>query len=360
MYKTTDRYAPEAWAQAFDEIVDVRSPSEFAEDHIPGAVNLPVLSDAERAEVGTIYVQESKFQARRLGAALIAGNIGQHLRHPLKDRPGGYRPLVYCWRGGLRSASMASVLAQIGWRTTVLQGGYATYRKQVVAALYGPPLPHRLVLLAGHTGVGKTEMLQRLTARGVQTLDLEDLARHRGSLFGGLAGEPQPSQKLFESRLWAALHRLDAARPVVVEAESSKIGERALPPALWSLMQAAPQIELEAPDQARAAYLATTYDDTTADAETLYGLIDRLPVHLGRAQREAWRALVAAGNKQDLALALIREHYDPAYVRTLRRDPDRRRLATVSMPALDAEAQDQAADQIAAVIATYASALAAA
>ncbi|MGC1304924.1 MAG: tRNA 2-selenouridine(34) synthase MnmH, partial [Caulobacteraceae bacterium] len=233
MYKTVERYDLQTWAQAFDEVIDVRSPSEFAEDHAPGAVNLPVLSDDERAEVGTIYVQESKFQARRLGAALIVRNIGEHLKGPLRDRPATYRPLVYCWRGGQRSAAMATILAQIGWRTTVLKGGHATYRRQVVEALYETPLTLKPVLLAGHTGVAKTEMLQRLAARGVQALDLEELASHRGSLFGARPGRPQPHQKLFESRLWAALGAFDPQRPVAIEAESSKIGDLLIPPSLW-------------------------------------------------------------------------------------------------------------------------------
>lgn len=346
MYKTVELYAPEAWAEAFDEIIDVRSPAEFAEDHVPGAINLPVLSDAERAEVGTIYVQVSKFQARRLGAALVASNIGAHLQDMLQDRPGGWRPLVYCWRGGMRSGSMAQVLSQVGWRTTVLQGGYATYRRQVVAALYGEPLPHQLVLLAGHTGVAKTEMLQRLTARGLQTLDLEGLAQHRGSLFGARPGEAQPSQKLFESRLWAALRALDPARPVVVEAESSKIGELALPSALWSVMRAAPHIELQAPDEARADYLAHAYDDVVADPLALHDLVARLPGHLGKAQREAWRGLIAAEDWRALALSLIREHYDPAYARALKRNPERRSLGEVAMATLTPPGQDVAADQI--------------
>jgi tRNA 2-selenouridine synthase len=350
MHKTVERYAPEAWAETFDEIIDVRSPAEFAEDHVPGAINLPVLSDAERAEVGTIYVQVSKFQARRLGAALVASNIGRHLQETLQDRPGGWRPLLYCWRGGMRSASMAHVLAEVGGRTTVLSGGYTTYRRQVVEALYGDPLPHRLVLLAGHTGVAKTEMLARLAARGAQTLDLEALARHRGSLFGARPGQDQPSQKLFESRLWAALHALDPARPVVVEAESSKIGELALPSALWSVMRAAPHIELQAPDQARADYLATAYDDVVADPSALYELVARLPGHLGKAQREAWRGLIAAHDWRALALSLIREHYDPAYARTLKRDPDRRSLGEVAMATLAPADQDAAAGEIARMV----------
>src|SRR4051812_21437901 len=217
----------------FDLVIDVRSPREFALDHVPGAVNLPVLSDAERAEVGTIYVQGSRFKARQVGAAYVARNVAHHLTTALADKGGGFRPLLYCWRGGMRSNAMAVILAQVGWRTAVLEGGYRTYRRRVVERLYGEmPLPP-VVLLDGSTGTGKTEVLARLAGEGVQALDLEDLAQHRGSLFGALPGRPQPSQKLFESRLLAALEALDPTRPVVVEAESSKIGELIVPPALW-------------------------------------------------------------------------------------------------------------------------------
>jgi tRNA 2-selenouridine synthase len=230
----------------FDALIDVRSPAEFALDHAPSAINLPVLGDEERAVVGTIYVQDSRFRARRLGAALVARNIARHLETALADRPHDFKPLVYCWRGGQRSNAMATVLAQVGWSTAVLAGGYRTYRRRVQTRLYNDPLGLDLVLLDGGTGSGKTEVLQALGTRGVQVVDLEALAEHRGSLFGAPAGAEQPSQKLFESRLLAAIEALDPARPVVVEAESHKIGERMLPPALWRAMDAAPRIALRA------------------------------------------------------------------------------------------------------------------
>ena len=207
----------------FDAIIDVRSPSEFAEDHVPGAISLPVLDDAERAIVGTIYVQESRFKARRVGAALVARNVARHLETALADQPGSFRPLIYCWRGGQRSGAMATIFAQVGWRTTVIAGGYKTYRRRVQTRLYDEAPNLRLVLIEGRTGSGKTEVLQRLPTLGVQVLDLEALAGHRGSVFGGL-GAPQPSQKMFESRLLGALEALDPARPIVVEAERQQGG----------------------------------------------------------------------------------------------------------------------------------------
>jgi len=181
----------------FDVLVDVRSPAEFALDHIPGAINLPVLYDAERAEVGAIYVQESRFKARRVGGGYVARNVARHLETAMADWPASLRPLVYCWRGGMRSNAMAVILSQVGWRVGVLGGGYRTYRRRVVRRLYEEEALKNVVLLDGPTGSGKTEVLARLPAHGVQAVDLEALAAHRGSLFGGLPGRPQPSQKLF-------------------------------------------------------------------------------------------------------------------------------------------------------------------
>lgn len=299
----------------FDAIIDVRSPAEFALDHVPGAINLPVLDDTERAEVGTLYVQRSKFLARRIGAAKVARNIAAHLDGALKDRDGSFRPLVHCWRGGQRSGAMAAVMDQIGWPVTVLDGGYMTWRRAVQTALYGERADWRVVLLDGGTGSGKTEVLRRLAARGVQTLDLEGLAAHRGSLFGALKDRPQPSQKLFESRLFAALETLDPGRPIVVEAESSRIGVRTVPPALWVAMGRAKVVELSAPVEARAAFSARIYADMAADAEAMDTALGRLPPHHSRETIARWKAMAREGRTLELAAALIEDHYDPAYRR---------------------------------------------
>lgn len=330
----------------FDAIIDVRSPGEFALDHIPGAENLPVLDDAERAEVGTLYVQTSRFEARRLGAAHVARNIARHLETALAGRPHDFKPLVYCWRGGQRSHAMATILSQVGWRTGVLVGGYRTWRRMVQHRLYETGPDFRLVLLDGHTGTAKTEILHRLAARGVQTLDLEGLAAHRGSLFGALPGRPQPSQKLFESRLLDALERLDPARPILAEAESAKIGERAVPPLLWKAMQAAPRIGLAAPPQARARYLAAAYADAVRDLGALQSLLDRLPTRPGRKRVAEWMALARDGELQALAAGLIEHHYDPSYDRAAKR-MGRASLGTVELADLDAAGQEEAADLVA-------------
>ena len=339
--QTADR----ASLAAFDVLIDVRTPSEFAQDHAPGAINLPVLSDAERAEVGTIYVQESRFTARRVGAAYVARNVADHLQTALATQGGGFHPLIYCWRGGMRSNAMATILAQVGWRTTVLAGGYRTWRRHVTARLYDGSLPFRLVLIDGYTGSGKTEVLHRLAALGHQVVDLEGLAAHRGSLFGALAGQPQPSQRMFESRLLGVLDGLDPTRPVIVEAESSKVGERMVPPALWQAMTTAPRIELSASPQARARYLARTYGDIAADRAALAEAMRRLPTPPGRKRLAAWGEMADAGAFEDLAAALMELHYDPAYRRSARRDA-RPSLGAVALAGLEAADLEAAAREI--------------
>ncbi len=333
----------------FDMIIDVRSPGEFAQDHVPGAVNLPVLSDAERAEVGTTYVQDSRFKARLMGAAHVARNVAQHLETVLSDRDGAFQPLIYCWRGGMRSNAMATIFSQVGWRTMLLNGGYRTWRREVTARLYEGALPLDFVLLDGPTGTAKTEMLARLAGRSLQTLDLEGMAAHRGSVFGAMTGRPQPSQKLFESRLLAALDGFDPSLPVVAEAESSKIGDRMIPPALWSRMSAAPRIELVAEPADRAQYLVTAYHDIIADRAALEAAFARLPVHPSQARLANWRALADAGAFAELAQAVMALHYDPAYARS-RRKHDRPLLGAVALAPQDAASQDAAADEIAILI----------
>lgn len=299
-------------AHPFDEIIDVRAPSEFAEDHIPGALSLPVLDDDERARVGTIYTRESPFLARKIGAALVARNAARHLEEVLADRPGGWQPLLYCWRGGQRSNAFASILAQIGWRVQVIEGGYRHYRKLVRLALEAPPICP-VVLLDGNTGTAKTALLPLLDAEGVQSIDLEGLAGHRGSTFGETGG--QPSQKMFESRLAMALASLRPDRVLVLEAESHRIGKLRLPPGLWRAMQAAPRVEVQAPLAARADFLTEVYADITEDPLRLATMIDRLrPLHPAR-QIEAWQTMATTGAHRDLAESLMVAHYDPAYLR---------------------------------------------
>ena len=298
-------------ALGFDDIIDVRSPAEYAEDHVPGAINLPVLDDEERARVGTIYKQDSPFKARKIGAALVARNAARHLEEVLIDRSGGWRPLVYCWRGGQRSGSFTTILAQVGWRAETLVGGYKTYRSLVVKELYDTPVASKVIVLDGNTGSGKTAVLLALAARGHQVVDLEGLASHRGSLFGAV-GE-QPAQKGFETALALALSRLDPARPVVVEAESSKVGNCRLPPKLWAAMTRAPRVVLEVPLEARAAYLTRAYADLVGDPDRTRAVIEQLRPGHPADRIDAWLALLDSADWQALAADLMRQHYDPRY-----------------------------------------------
>lgn len=328
----------------FDEIIDARSPAEFAEDHIPGALNLPVMSDAERAEIGTIYKQVNPFQARKQGAAIVARNVARHLETVLADRPKGYKPLVYCWRGGQRSGSFTLILRQIGWQAETLDGGYRAFRRLVQQALYDQPWPAPIIVLDGNTGTAKTDLLTLLAERGKQVIDLEAFANHRGSLFGAMAGA-QPTQKAFETRLAMAAAGLDPNHPVLVEAESSRVGQRTLPPSLWKAMCAAPRLMVQAPLQARARYLARRYDDVSADSTRLLQTLQALaPLHA--ADRLAqWCAMAEQGAFTELAAELMQHHYDPRYAKQRDRYADMVR-ATETCEGLEPADLAQLADRI--------------
>jgi len=331
----------------FDTVIDVRSPAEFAEDHIPGAINLPVLDNDERAQVGTLYKQVSSFKARKLGAALVFRNAAAHIEGPLAHHTGAWRPLVYCWRGGQRSGSFAWILGQIGWRSDTIAGGYQTYRRLVFRAMYEEPIAQRVILIDGFTGTAKTDILKKVAARGAQVLDLEGLANHRGSLLGQM-GE-QPSQKAFESAIACALAQMDPARPVLVEAESSKVGARIVPPNLWKTMCAAPRIEVTATPEARSAYLGQAYADVLADPERLRSNLAPLRQFRGHEVVDRWFALIAANDKSGLTRALMQDHYDPAYAKS-RLSIGADCLAQVDAGALDGPALDRAAEAVVAIL----------
>ena len=336
------------YAAGFDDIIDVRSPAEYAEDHIPGAISLPALDNNERALVGTIYTQDSTFKARKIGAALVARNVAAHLEGVLADRDGGWRPLVYCWRGGQRSGSFASILAQIGWRAEVIEGGYRSYRRLVVQAMHDTPLPHRVILLDGNTGTAKTDVLALLAKRGVQVVDLEGLAAHRGSLFGAVA-QPQPSQKAFEGALAHIFDGLDPARPVVIEAESSKVGALLVPSALWAAMRAAPRIRLNAPLEARARYLTRAYADLTADLGTMQATLAKLVPLRGHEQVCLWQKMAQQHEFEALAAELMAKHYDSRYNKS-RSVHEADLLAELDLHSLDGDELAQVADQIVGLI----------
>lgn len=301
----------------FDAVLDARSPAEHAEDHLPGALSTPVLDNAERARVGTLYKQQSPFEAKRIGAALVSRNIADILETRLAGMSREWRPLVYCWRGGNRSGALATVLARVGWRTALLDGGYRAFRRRVVADLGAIPCRLRFHVVAGRTGSGKSLILQRLQGRGAQVLDLEAIASHRGSVLGLMPDTTQPSQKRFETLVWDALRRFDPARPVFVESESKRVGQCHVPDALIEQMRASPGTRIEMGVEQRAALLLREYRHFVDDRNALFERLERLvPLH-GRAKVGAWRELADAGRWPDFVVELLQAHYDPAYDRSM-------------------------------------------
>ena len=301
----------------FDEVIDVRSPGEFAEDHIPGAINLPVLSDAERVRVGTLYKQLSSFEAKKVGAALVSRNIAQHLEGHLAGKPKSYRPLVYCWRGGSRSGSLTHILQKIGFGAVQLDGGYKAFRRHVVSALVSLPSQLTYRVVCGTTGSGKSRLLQALEYAGAQVLDLEALAAHRGSLLGALPDQPQPPQKCFESAIWSALTCFNPARPVFVESESKKIGALRVPEALITAMRSSPCVRLEVPLAARVKLLTEDYAHFLLDPATINSQLAHLVQLRGSDTITAWQALANQQLWDQLVSALLEQHYDPAYHRSI-------------------------------------------
>lgn len=300
----------------FDEVIDVRTPAEFADDHIPGAINCPVLSDEERARVGTLYKQVSPFAARKVGAALMLRCIAEHLESRFHDRERGWRPLIYCWRGGKRSGGFTHVLRQIGWDACALEGGYKSYRRFVVSELQTLPatLPFRMV--CGATGSGKSRVLQALATLGAQVVDLEALAAHKGSVLGDLPDEPQPTQKGFESQLCARLKCLDPGRPVFVEAESRKIGQLQVPDAMLAAMRASLCVRIDASLAARVRFLVGDYDYFVSDRDRLIRHVERLKTLQSNTTLARWKSLAEGADWATLVEELLTQHYDPLYYRS--------------------------------------------
>jgi tRNA 2-selenouridine synthase len=304
----------------FDEIVDVRSPAEFALDHIPGAINCPVLDDDERARVGTLYVQVSPFTARKVGAALVARNIARHVEASFAAKPKTWRPLIYCWRGGQRSLAMSHVMRQIGWDAKRLAGGYKAYRHAVLAGIETLAGKFDYRVVCGLTGTGKSILLQHIERLGAQTLDLEQLAAHRGSVLGELPGKTQPSQKMLESRLWQKLKSLDPRRPVFVESESRKVGDLRVPEPLIARMWQSECVWLETVTSVRVALLLRDYRHFTEDIQVLCARLDCLVRLHGHEKINGWKNKVASAQWPEFVTQILQEHYDPAYVKSIARN----------------------------------------
>jgi tRNA 2-selenouridine synthase len=304
----------------FDAIIDVRSPAEFAEDHLPGAINCPVLSNDERIKIGTLYKQVSAFEAKKLGAALVARNIAEHIESQFLHHDREWRPLVYCWRGGNRSGAMAHILARIGWPAAQLDGGYKDYRRFVNTELAELPTRFSYRVICGTTGSGKSRLLQTLAAQGAQVLDLEQLAAHRGSILGHLPDTAQPSQKAFESSLWLAMRRFDPQNPVFIESESKKVGDLRLPETLMVAMRASPCVSLHLSPRDRVRLLMQDYEHFIANPLMLNTQLSCLVNLHGREKIAHWHALTSAGEIEQLVEELLHDHYDPAYTRSIDRN----------------------------------------
>jgi tRNA 2-selenouridine synthase len=307
------------WA-AFDTIIDARSESEFALDHLPGAVNWPSLNDAERTLVGTEYKQVSPFDARKRGAVLVARNIATHVERELALKTRDWRPLVYCWRGGQRSGALATVLDHIGFQVHVLEGGYREFRRAVRDQLDTLPARLHLVAVCGRTGSGKSRLLQALAGAGAQVLDLEALACHRGSVLGPLPDRPQPSQKAFETQVWNALRGFDPARPVYVESESRTIGRLRVPEALLLQLRGSACVQLQMPLPARVAFLLEDYAHFVDDVDSFCLRLDALREVCGAEVVGAWKAQAHQGLLADVVQDLLTRHYDPIYTRSMQRN----------------------------------------
>lgn len=304
----------------FDTIIDARSEDEYAEDHLPDAINWPTLHNEERKLVGTMYKQVNAFEASKRGAAMAARNIANHIEREVLDKPKNWKPLAYCWRGGKRSGSLSLVLSQIGFRITLLEGGYKAFRNALLEDIprLAPKFDWRVI--CGTTGSGKTRLLQALEKAGAQVLDLEALANHRSSVLGALPGVPQPSQKHFDTRIWDALRRLDPARPVFVESESKKVGNVAVPAALIEAMRAAPCLNLVLPDEQRVALLMEDYDFFVRDREAFCERLDALTQLRGKQVVDGWKTQVRAGEIEPVVRDLLLSHYDPVYLQSMARN----------------------------------------
>ena len=290
-----DRY------NTFDSIIDARSESEHALDHLPGAINWPTLNDSERQAIGTMYKQVNAFEAKKRGAAIAARNIASHIETHVLDKPRAWAPLAYCWRGGKRSGALSLILDQIGFRVSLVEGGYKAFRAEMLLDIERLAGQLQFKVICGTTGSGKTRLLQALLAQGAQVLDLEDLAQHRSSGLGAIPGQAQPSQKRFDTMVWDALRGFDPERPVFVESESKKVGNVAIHMGLLEAMRASACVFIELPLPERVALLL---EDYTFFLRTPEYFCQRL------------EALTAQRGKR----SLLTDHYDPVYLQSMQRN----------------------------------------
>jgi tRNA 2-selenouridine synthase len=304
----------------FDAVIDARSEDEFALDHLPGALNWPTLTSIERAQIGTMYTQVNPFEARKRGAVMAARNIAEHIERELLDKPKNWRPLAYCWRGGQRSGALSLILSQIGFRVTLLEGGYKAFRAAMVHDIGRLCGALQFEVVCGPTGSGKTRLLQALALQGAQVLDLEALANHRSSVLGLPPGQQQPSQKHFDTLIWDALRHFDPAKTVYIESESKKVGNLALPMALLNAMYASPCLHMQLSDPHRVILLMQDYDYLLQDVDYFCTRLELLTAHRGKALVTQWQEQARDGIFEPVVLALLKTHYDPSYAQSMQRN----------------------------------------
>ena len=304
----------------YDTIIDARTEDEYAEDHLPGAVNWPTLNNQQRIDIGTLYKQVNAFEAKKRGAAIAARNIATHLEREVIDKPRDWKPLSYCWRGGKRSGSLSLILDQIGFKTTLVEGGYKAFRAAVVADIPKIVSTLDLRVVCGTTGSGKTRLLHALKTLGAQVLDLEDLAKHRSSVLGAIPGVDQPTQKGFDTLVWDVLRHFDARLPVFVESESKKVGNVSVPTALIEKMRASACLDLCLPVAARVALLLEDYDYLAKDSTYFCNRLDILAEFRGKATVAAWKDKVLQGHLEPVVEELLTQHYDPVYLQSMQRN----------------------------------------
>ena len=315
---TIDRFITDR--SDFDVIIDVRSPAEFALDHVPGAINCPVLNNEERAQIGTLYKQVSPFAAKKLGAALVSRNIANHLEQTFIDFPREWCPLIYCWRGGERSGAFTHILNRIGWKAMQLEGGYQGFRRTVIDGLEQAAKTFSFEVICGMTGSGKTRILHELKKLGAQVLDLEALAIHRGSVLGNEPENDQPTQKAFETALWDAFQGLDSSQLVFVESESKKVGGLHIPDMLMETIRNGRCIELRSSAKTRVSWLIREYHHFLSNPENFKKKLALLTSRYGKEQIQLWSQQIDAQNFESLVEELLVKHYDPSYQSSIERN----------------------------------------
>jgi tRNA 2-selenouridine synthase len=331
----------------FDTVIDARSEGEYAEDHLPGAENWPTLNNEERKMIGTLYVQVNQFEAKKRGAAIAARNIAMHIEREVLDKPKEWKPLAYCWRGGKRSGALSLILDQIGFRVTLVEGGYKAFRAAMLLDMQAKVAALNFRVVCGTTGSGKTRLLHALAAAGAQVLDLEALANHRSSVLGAIPGQPQPTQKRFDTLIWDTLRQFDPERPVFVESESKKVGNVAVPTSLVERMRASPCLDLTLPIEERVALLLEDYAFFVKDSQHFCERLDVLATFRGKAVVEAWKAQVLQGHFEPVVQDLLTQHYDPVYLQSMQRNFSQYPHAHPIAPAdRSTQAMDQLAQQL--------------